>query len=313
VPPGRRFPREAGGHRPAATDQPPAQGALRHQRPHGFGQTLGIGGRHEEGVLVVGQVLAENRDVGGDHREAGAHRLQDSQAPPLLERGEHQCVGRPVPVGQLIVGDRAQEDYVAAELEAHTGKARQGRLAVGGVILERVPAGHDQHGAGLAPPLDLGQGPEEVDAPLAGLDAADGQEQEAPLVGADPPPEGESTLGVERPVPAAVGPVVDDIGVDPVLLAQDFLPVLADNQDPVRVENRQALTVDQGRRGEVVDVVHGAQDRDAGPRPHPHGGPRRDAVLGVHEIEAAGHPPQAGGQGVDRLEHALLEGGRIRW
>ena len=140
--------------------------------------------RGEEGVAAVGEVLAEDGDVAGDHRQAGGHGLEDDQAPALLDRGEGEGVGGAVPGGSSSSGRVPSEDDVAVQAQAEAGQAREDLVAVGGVVLERVPADDREHRRGVEAPREQAERANEVVAALARLDAADGQ-QERTAVGAD--------------------------------------------------------------------------------------------------------------------------------
>ena len=78
----------------------------------------------------------------------------------------------------------------------------------------------------------------------------------------------------------------------------------------VGLEHRAVLAVDECRRGEVVEVVDGAHQRQLGVlHAKRRGGRRGDAVLDVDDVEAAGHRgDEAGGEDVDRGENPFLEG-----
>ena len=71
--------------------------------------------------------------------------------------------------------------------------------------------------------------------------------------------------------------------------------------------------MDQRGSCEVIDVVHGAHDPRADPGvADARGGPRRDAVLGMHEREAVPERTQAFLERIDRVEDPLLEGVGVR-
>ena len=110
-------------------------------------------------------------------------------------------------------------------------------------------------------------------------------------------------------------PLLTTVGVDAVLVAQDRLPLAAHDQHDVGLLDRADLAVDQRGAGEVVDVVHGAHDRDGRALVAQRGSrPRGDAVLRVEDVELADEGTQAGRERVARGEHALVErGGGGRW
>ena len=108
--------------------------------------------------------------------------------------------------------------------------------------------------------------------------------------GADPRPE-VGAVGRRGPrEPRTVHAVGDHLGVHAELLAQASLPVPAHHQHVVRVEDRVALAFHQGLGDEVVDVVDGADHREAVRSRNRHPGPRGDAVLGVDQVEPATQP-----------------------
>ncbi len=188
VPGGGGLPGEPAGHPGAGGAEAVPQRPVVDQRPHGAGQRRRVGRRHEQRVDPGGEVLAEHGDVGGHDRQAGGHGLQHGQAPALLDRRERQGVGGPVPGGELAVGDRAEQHDVAPQLQAERRHAAQRRLPVLPVVLEGVAADDRQHRARVDLGLQPAQRLDEVDAALAGLDPADGQEQE-PVLGPDLPAE----------------------------------------------------------------------------------------------------------------------------
>lgn len=84
----------------------------------------------------------------------------------------------------------------------------------------------------------------------------------------------------------------------------------ADHDEVVGFDDGLALAVDEGAGGEVVDVVDGAHHAHRGAGvPDPGGGARRDAVLGVQDVELARERAETCFERVDGGEHAFLEGG----
>jgi hypothetical protein len=83
------------------------------------------------------------------------------------------------------------------------------------------------------------------------------------------------------PEAVRVHTIADDAGLDAVILGQELAPVLADDEEPVGVENRPPLAFDQRRSGEVVHVVD---------RPHDDGAARPGAGQRVPVADAAGRP-----------------------
>ena len=103
------------------------------------------------------------------------------------------------------------------------------------------------------------------------------------------------------------------VGVDAELRLQPVAPVLAHDDQLVGLLDCLALTLDQGSSGEVVDVVDGADDADAGAGvSHPSGRTCRDAVLGVEDVHVAGDLGQPRLEVIYRREHSLLQG-VCRW
>ena len=149
---------------------------------------------------------------------------------------------------------------------------------------------------------------DEEDAALAWFDAAHGQEHEA-IRHSCALPKGGASFGRDRSESVGVDAVVDDDGVDAVVGLQSVAPVLAHHYQLVRLLDGLALTVDEGRGGEVVDVMHRPHHSHAGAGvPHPGGGACGDAVLGVEDVHLVGDLRQPGLEVVDRGEHPLLQG-----
>ncbi len=87
---------------------------------------------------------------GGDHRQAGRHRLEDGQREALVERRQAEDVGRGVELGHAVVHHAAGELHRAAEPQAgDLGVDRRPLLAVAG---DHQPGGRmagDDGGHGL--------------------------------------------------------------------------------------------------------------------------------------------------------------------
>src|SRR5262245_7226562 len=100
------------------------------------------------------------------------------------------------------------------------------------------------------------------------------------------------------------------MSVDAVVRLQAIAPVMAHDDQIVGLLDRLALTLDQRGRREVVHVMHRAHDayRRSGVA-DPGGGARRDAVLGVEDVDVLGQLGQPGLEVVDRIEDPLLQ----RW
>ena len=206
--------------------------------------------------------------------------------------------------------DGADQHDVVAQPQAESGHRGERRLAVGLVVLERVPADDRQHRAVGSPAAPAPR--------TACRSPCAARSRRRPGTGTGPrhrprpaaQPAGPRVTGGNR---SASTPFGTTSRLDAVLVAQDPPPVLADDQHDVRLEDRAALAVDERRRGEVVDVVHGADHRDRGARvAHPGGGAGRDAVLGVQRCRTRRRPRQPGGQRVDRGEDPLASRRPVR-
>ena len=103
---------------------------------------------------------------------------------------------------------------------------------------------------------------------------------------------------------------MNDDGVGAVFGFQPPAPILADHDELVRLLDGLALTVDQGRRGEVVHVMDGANHPHPGPGvTDPGGGSGRDAVLGMKDVHLVRDLAQSPLQGIDGVEHPFFQGG----
>ncbi len=122
-----------------------------------------------------------------------------------------------------------------------------------------------------------------------------------------------SSALLDRTEAGGIDTVVDDRGVSAELRLQPVAPVLAHDDELVGLLDGLPLTLDQRSSGEVVDVVDGADDADAGAGvPHPSGRAGRDAVLGVEDVHVASDLGQPGLEVVYRREYSLLQG-VCRW
>ena len=134
---------------------------------------------------------------------------------------------------------------------------------------------------------------------LARLDAAHGQEHE-PAVQPCLLAHSDSSARVDRTEAGGIDTVVDDRRLYAELRLQPVAPVLAHDDQLIGLLDGLALTLDQRSSGEVVDVVDGADDADAGAGvSHPCSRTRRDAVLGVEDVCVGGYLGQPGLQVVN--------------
>jgi hypothetical protein len=126
------------------------------------------------------------------------------------------------------------------------------------------------------------QGPEQVVGALAGLDAADGEDEEPirrPRASAQRGDHAWGCLGCE---PVGVDAVRHHARLDAVLVGEALPPDRADHQHAVGIDDRAPLALDEGGRGEVVDVMHRPHDADRRTGiPNAEGGAGGDAVLDV--------------------------------
>jgi SAM-dependent methyltransferase len=86
----------------------------------GFGERVGVVGRHEVAGLAVDDELRKRADVRRDDGEAAEHRLQHGQAEALPARGMDEDVGAAQNGGD--VRDTAGEDEADAELARPGGE-----------------------------------------------------------------------------------------------------------------------------------------------------------------------------------------------
>jgi hypothetical protein len=97
--------------------------------------------------------------------------------------------------------------------------------------------------------LEGGERPDRGTAALTRLDAAHGQDQR-PFFRPGAPSHLGGNCRVGRLETGGVDPVVHDLGVGAVLVAEEVPPVLADDQDPVRLQDGLALGASRcGRPG----------------------------------------------------------------
>ena len=84
---------------------------------HAGGERGGVAGAGENGVVIVGQKLMEDRNIGGDDRQARAGGFEDDETEAFVDRWEGEPVGCGHPLRHLLLRYGAQQDEVLIELE----------------------------------------------------------------------------------------------------------------------------------------------------------------------------------------------------
>src|SRR5215207_226876 len=304
-----RIPRVAPHDRAAADPQPRPQDLVARHALDRRGERSAVPDRHQQRAPTVCQEAAEHVEFGRDDRQVRGERLERGQPEALLHRREREHVGRAVQALDRVGAERAEHPHVLGD--SQLAGARREAVELMAVVEQRRPAGDQEHRIALRQRLPQArEALQQAERPLARLDSSDREHSEPP-----PEPRPAAVAGALRRIarraePRRVDPVRNQPGGDAELGGEPLDPGARDAYDAIGSGDRALLALDQRRRREVVDVVHGADDVfDDALIAQRQRGVRRQAVLRVHDVVAARREdhPQAVGIGFEHRLDALVE------